>query len=511
MTAERSRRTLRHVRTVIVDEIHALVDDKRGSHLALSLARLDDLVEKAGGPPPQRVGLSATVRPIDEVAAFLQGVRADGDGRPSSGQVRTVNAAHRRQLDLAIEVPQEELGVLATNEMWGDIYDQMSELVRAHRTTLIFVNTRRLCERIAHHLEERLGEGVVLAHHGSLSRQLRLTVETALKAGDLRAVVATASLELGIDIGTIDLVCQVGSPRSLGVALQRVGRSGHTVDVSRLPTGRFFPTTRDELLECGALIRGIRRGLLDALEISEWPRDILAQQLVATAACEDWGEDALFAQVRSAYPYRHLPRGEFDALLTMLSEGIATQRGRYGAYLHRDRVNRVVRGRRGGRLAAITSGGAIPDNANYLVVAEPEGSTIGTVDEDFAVESMAGDIFLLGTSSWKIRRVESERIRVEDAHGAAPTIPFWRGEAPGRTRELSDELSDVRTRIHELSAPENALDADPAPAPPAVAFLTDECGMAVRCRADPGLCSGGRGRAWRASLDPDGGCGTVLR
>ena len=375
-----------------------------------------------------------------------------------------MDAGHRHQLDLAIEVPQEALGVLATNEMWGEIYDRMSELVRARRTTLIFVNTRRLCERTAHHLEERLGEGVVLAHHGSLSRELRRAAENALKTGNLRAVVATASLELGIDIGTVDLVCQVGSPRSLGVALQRVGRSGHTVDVSRLPTGRFFPTTRDELLECGAIIRGIHRGRLDTLEIPEWPRDILAQQLVAAAAGEDWGEDDLFALVRGAYPYRNLPRAEFEAVLTMLSEGIATQR---------DRVHRVVRGRRGGRLAAITSGGAIPDNANYLVVAEPEGSTVGTVDEDFAVESMAGDIFLLGTSSWKIRRVESGRIRVEDAHGAAPTIPFWRGEAPGRTQELSDELSDLRTRIYELSAAEN----DRAAVPPAVAFLTDECGM----------------------------------
>ena len=477
LTAERSRRTLRHVRTVIVDEIHALVDDKRGSHLALSLARLDDLAGKAGGPPPQRIGLSATVRPIEEVAAFLKGVPAESDARPSTGPVRIVDTGHRRQLDLAIEVPQEELGVLATNEMWGEIYDRMSELVQAHRTTLIFVNTRRLSERVAHHLEERLGEGVVLAHHGSLSRQLRLTAEKALKAGTLRAVVATASLELGIDIGTIDLVCQVGSPRSLGVALQRVGRSGHSVDLSRLPAGRFFPTTRDELLECGAIIRGIRCGRLDTLEIREWPRDILAQQLVAAVACEDWGEDALFALVRRAYPYRNLPRGEFDALLTMLSEGIATQRGRYGAYLHRDRVNQVVRGRRGGRLAAITSGGAIPDNANYLVVAEPEGSTVGTVDEDFAVESMAGDIFLLGTSSWKIRRVESGRLRVEDAHGAAPTIPFWRGEAPGRTTELSDELSDLRRRIHELSTREHDPGTDRVAVPLAVAFLTSECGM----------------------------------
>ena len=477
LTAERSRATLRHVQTVIIDEIHALVDDKRGSHLALSLARLDDLVRKAGGRPPQRVGLSATVRPIDEVAAFLKGVRADGDDRRGSGSVRVVDTGHRRQLDLAIEVPQEALGVLATNEMWGEIYDRMSELVRAHRTTLIFVNTRRLCERIAHHLEERLGEGVVLAHHGSLSRELRRAAENALKTGSLRAVVATASLELGIDIGAVDLVCQVGSPRSLGVALQRIGRSGHTVDLSRLPTGRFFPTTRDELLECGAIIRGIRRGRLDTLEIPDWPRDILAQQLVAATAGEDWGEDELFALVRGAYPYRNLPRAEFDAVLTMLSEGIATQRGRYGAYLHRDRVHRVVRGRRGGRLAAITSGGAIPDNANYLVVAEPEGSTVGTVDEDFAVESLAGDIFLLGTSSWKIRRVESGRIRVEDAHGAAPTIPFWRGEAAGRTQELSDELSALRTRVYELATPEHDRSTDRAVVPTAVSFLTDECGM----------------------------------
>ena len=477
LTAERSRRTLRHVRTIIIDEIHAFVDDKRGSHLALSLARLDDLVGKAGGSPVQRIGLSATVHPIADVAAFLKGVRPATDDRPSTGAIRIVDAGHRRQLHLAIDVPQEELGVLATNEMWGEIYDRMSELVRAHRTTLIFVNTRRLCERVAHHLEQRLGEGIVLAHHGSLSRRLRHTAETELKAGTLRAVVATASLELGIDIGTIDLVCQVGSPRSLGVALQRVGRSGHTVDRSRVPKGRFFPTTRDELLECGAIVRGIRRGRLDTLEMPKWPRDILAQQLVAAAACEDWNEDALFSMVRSAYPYRNIPRAEFDALVTMLSEGITTQRGRYGAYLHWDRVNRVIRGRRGARLAAITSGGAIPDNANYLVVAEPEGTTVGTVDEDFAVESMSGDIFLLGTSSWKIRRVESGRVRVEDAHGAVPTIPFWRGEAPGRTHELSDEVSELRMRISELSTPGDGLDADRAAIPSAAAFLTSECGM----------------------------------
>ena len=373
------------------------------------------------------------------------------------GDVCIVNTGHRRELDVAVEAYQEDLGVVATNEMWGEIYDRIAELVRAHRTTLIFVNTRRLAERVAHHLAERLGEQAVLAHHGSLSTHLQQTAETQLRAGNLRAVVATASLELGIDIGSVDLVCQIGSPRSIAVALQRVGRSGHKVERGHVPKGRFFPTTRDELIECAALVRAIHRGVLDGLEIPVWPRDILAQQLVAAAACEDWTEDDLFALVRSASPYHSLPRSEFDAVVTMLADGITTDRGRHGAYLHRDRVNRVVRGRRGGgRLAAITSGGAIPDNANYLVVAEPEGATVGTVDEDFAVESLSGDIFLLGTTSWRIRRVEAGRVRVQDAGGAAPSIPFWRGEAPGRTRELSDEISTVRARIAELAPPSSA-------------------------------------------------------
>ena len=467
LTAERGRRMLRTTRTIIVDEIHALVDDKRGSHLALTVARLDDLVRKSGGPRPQRIGLSATVNPIAEVAQFLSGTESEGRPRPT-----VVHSGHHRTLDLAVEVPQEDLGVVASNEMWGDVYDRMAELIRAHRTTLIFVNTRRLSERVAHHLQDRLGDDAVLAHHGSLSRRIRQTAERELKAGNLRAVVATASLELGIDIGSVDLVCHVGSPRSIGVALQRVGRSGHTVDRARLPKGRFFPTTRDELLECGGLVRAMRRRLLDRLEIPDWPRDILAQQLVAAVACDEWSEEDLFDLVRSAYPYQHLPRSEFDAVLTMLSDGIATQRGRYGAYLHRDRVNAVVRPRRGARLAAITSGGAIPDNANYLVTAEPEGLTVGTVDEDFAIESMSGDIFLLGTSSWRIRRVEAGRLRVEDAHGAAPTIPFWRGEAPGRTAVLSEEVSAVRCRIHELSA---EMSGEPSPA--AADFLRSECGF----------------------------------
>ena len=460
LTAERSRRTLRRTRTVIVDEIHALVDDKRGAHLALTLARLDDLVEKAGGARPQRIGLSATVNPIAEVAQFLSGSVTDDRPTPT-----IIDSGHHRELDVAVEVPQEELGVVATNEMWEEIYDRMAELIHAHRTTLVFVNTRRLCERVAHHLEDRLDQNAVLAHHGSLSRRLRQTAERELKAGNLRAVVATASLELGIDIGSVDLVCQVGSPRSVGVALQRVGRSGHTVERSRLPKGRFFATTRDELLECGALVRAMRRRMLDRLAIPAWPRDILAQQVVAAAACEDWKEDELFGLVRRAYPYRQLPRAEFYAVVSMLSDGITTSRGRHGAYLHRDRVNSVLRGRRGARLAAITSGGAIPDNANYLVTAEPEGVTVGTVDEDFAIESMTGDIFLLGSSSWRIRRVEAGRLRVEDAHGAAPSIPFWRGEAPGRTDTLSQEVSEVRQRVHAVSSTI------------AVGFLRNECGL----------------------------------
>ena len=496
LTAERSRRMLSTAETVIVDEIHALIDDKRGSHLALSLARLDDLVVKSGGAKPQRIGLSATVKPIREVARFLTGASSarppttgsgqnddaelgpaepplagssngSGDGWPA---VDVVDSGHRRELDLAVEVPQDDLGVVATNEMWGEIYDRIAELVRAHRTTIVFVNTRRLSERVAHHLAERLGEEAVLAHHGSLSRQLRQAAEAALKEGRLRAVVATASLELGIDVGSVDLVCQIGTPRSIAVALQRIGRSGHKVDRSFVPKGRFFATTRDELIECAALVRAMRRGLLDERRLRPWPRDVLAQQIVAAAATEAWREDDLFSLARSTAPYSDLPRTEFDGVVTMLSDGIASPRGRHGTWLHRDRVNGVVRGRRGARLAAITSGGAIPDNANYLVVAEPEGTTVGTVDEDFAVESMAGDIFLLGTTSWRIRRVESGRLRVEDAHGAAPSVPFWRGEAPGRTRELSEEVSDLRER---LAAPDAAADGGDD----AVAFLVRECGL----------------------------------
>jgi ATP-dependent Lhr-like helicase len=447
LTAEKSRELLRTTSTVIVDEIHAMADDKRGSHLSLSLARLDAL---AVNGRPQRIGLSATVKPIEEVACLL------------GPETRIVNTGHRREMELAVEVPRDELSSVASTEMWNEIYDRVAQLILEHRTTLVFVNTRRLSERVSHALSERLGENAVLPHHGSLSRQMRLDAESRLKKGELRAVVATASLELGIDIGTVDLVCQVGSPRSIAIALQRIGRSGHWVGAK--PKGRLFATTRDELIECAAVLSAIRAGELEHIQIPENALDILAQQIVAAAAAEPWLEQDLYTCFRSAYPYRNLPREDFDAVIEMLSEGIATSRGRSGALLHRDGVNKRVKGRRSARLTAITSGGAIPENANYAVIAEPDGKTIGTLDEDFAMESLVGDVFLLGTHSWRIRRVESGRVRVHDAHGAAPSIPFWLGEAPGRSRELSDEVARIRERIY----------SDPESAPE---FLMTNCGL----------------------------------
>ena len=446
LTAGKSREVLRTASTVIIDEIHAMADDKRGSHLALSLARLDALTARR----PQRIGLSATVRPIEEVACLL------------GPDTRIVDVGHRREMDLVLEVPRDMLGSVASTEMWNEVYDRVAELIREHRTTIVFVNTRRLSERVAHALGERLGPNVVLPHHGSLSRQLRLEAETKLKQGELKAVVATASLELGIDIGTVDLACQIGSPRSIAVALQRIGRSGHWVGA--MPKGRLFVTTRDELVECAAIISAIRKGELERITIPENALDILAQQIVAAAAAETWNENELYERFRTAYAYRNLPRESFDAVIEMLSEGIATSRGRSGALLHRDKINGRVRGRRGARLAAITSGGAIPENANYSVVAEPDGKVVGTLDEDFAMESLVGDVFLLGTHSWRIKRVESGRVRVNDAHGAAPSIPFWLGEAPGRSQELSAEVSAVRERIVE--------DRDLAPQ-----FLISDCGL----------------------------------
>ncbi len=436
LTSESGRAMLGTTRTLIVDEIHALVRDKRGSHLALSIERLEALVEK----PLVRIGLSATQRPIEKVADYLTG----------AGDCTIIDVGHSRQLDLAIELPRSPLEAVMSLEVWDEVYDRLAELINEHRTTLVFVNTRRMAERMARHLAERVGEEFVTSHHGSLSRERRFNAEQRLKAGELKALVATSSLELGIDIGAVNLVCQIGSTRSIAALLQRVGRSGHSV--GGFPKGRIFPTSRDELVECAALIDSVRRGELDHLVIPDKPLDILAQQIVAAVACEEWSEDELFNLVLRAYPYRSLTLAEFDQVVGMLAEGYTTRRGRRSAYLHRDAVNRRLRPRRGARLTALTSGGAIPDTADYDVVLDPEDLFIGSVNEDFAVESMAGDIFQLGNTSWRITRVEQGRVRVVDAEGQPPTIPFWFGEAPGRTDELSFAVSRFRTEIADMIA-----------------------------------------------------------
>src|SRR5947199_4078715 len=441
LTSESGRRMLSTARTLILDEIHAVVDDRRGAHLALSVERLAALTKN----PPQRIGLSATQKPIEEVARFLVGTRAvDDAGNPDC---EIIDIGHRRELDLGIELPGSPLEAVMSNEVWEEIYSRLAELIQEHRTTLVFVNTRRMAERVTHHLSELLGADAVTSHHGSLSAKLRLDAEDRLKRGELKALVATASLELGIDIGSVDLVCQLGTTRSIATLLQRVGRAEHKR--GGLPKGRVFPLSRDELIECAVLLHCVHRGELDRLSIPEKPLDVLAQQIVAAASTEDWNEIEFFELVRAAWPYRNLTREEFDSVVKMLAEGFSTKRGRRAALIHHDAVNHRLRGRRGSRLVALTSGGALPDNADYRVILEPSETFVGTVNEDFAVESLAGDIFQLGNASWRILRVNSGVVRVEDAKGQPPGIPFWLGEAPARTSELSKCVSDLRTEVEQ--------------------------------------------------------------
>jgi ATP-dependent helicase Lhr and Lhr-like helicase len=469
------QRLLATARTVIVDEVHAVAGNKRGSHLALSLERLAGLVA-AEGRELVRVGLSATVSPVDEVARFLAGTGADGHPAPCE----VIDAGHRRDLDLGLEVPPSPLEAVMSNEVWSEVYDRVAELVRAHRTTIVFVNTRRIAERAARHLAERLGEERVAAHHGSLAKEHRLDAERRLKEGELSALVATASLELGIDVGDVDLVCQLGSTRSIAALLQRVGRAGH--QLGGVSKGRLFPLSRDELVESAALLDAVRRGELDRLVVPPAPLDVLAQQIVAAVAAggagdrddEGVAEDALYARFVRAWPYRDLPRADYDAVVAMLSDGFATRRGRRSAWLHRDAVHGRLRARRGARLVALTSGGAIPDTADFPVVLEPAGTVIGSVNEDFAVESMAGDVFQLGNASWRVLRIEQGRVRVEDAAGEPPSIPFWFGEAPGRTDELSAAVSRLRAevaeRLRDAASPREGREA-------AVAWLADDVGV----------------------------------
>jgi len=454
LTSESGRGMLRTARTLILDEIHAVVDDRRGAHLALSVERLAALVQG----PLQRIGLSATQKPIEEVARFLVGTRAvDEAGDPDC---EIIDIGHRRELDLAIEIPKSPLEAVMSNEVWEEVYRRLAELIEAHRTTLVFVNTRRMAERVTHHLSELLGADAVTSHHGSLSAKLRLEAEDRLKRGELKALVATASLELGIDIGSVDLVCQLGTTRSIATLLQRVGRAEHKR--GGLPKGRIFPLSRDELIECAALLRGVNRGELDRLTIPGKPLDVLAQQVVAAVSTEDWDENEFFELACSAWPYRNLTPGEFDQVVTMLAEGFSTKRGRRSALIHHDAINHRLRGRRGARLTALTSGGAIPDNADYRVILEPSETFVGTVNEDFAVESLSGDIFQLGNASWRILRVNSGVVRVEDAKGQPPGIPFWLGEAPARTNELSCAVSNLRIEIEKRLSGRSSR---PAPGP----------------------------------------------
>ncbi len=436
LTAEHSRLMLQSVRTVIVDEIHAVIGTRRGAHLALSLERLARVASR----PVLRIGLSATQRPIEEVAQYLTA----GD----SSDCCIVDDGHRRTMDLGVEIPRSPLEAVTAHEVWTEYYDRLAELIRGHRTTLVFVNTRKMAERVARHLSERLGDDAVTAHHGSLSKEKRLDAEDRLKNGRLQALVATASLELGIDIGHIDLVCQLGSPHRIATLLQRVGRSGHTLGGT--PKGRVFPVSRDDLVECAALLRSIRRGTLDTILSHDEPLDVLAQQIVAETAAHPSTESELFTLVRRAWPYRALSRQVFDDVLRMLAEGVATRRGRRSALVHRDEVNGVVRGRRHARLLAQTSGGAIPELADYRVILEPDETLIGSLNEDFAIESNAGDIFQLGNASWRVLQVTGGDVRVADAKGAPPSIPFWLGEAPARSNELSTAVSDLRQDIEHL-------------------------------------------------------------
>src|ERR1041384_1104067 len=495
LTSDGGRRMLRTTRTLIVDEIHAMVDDKRGSHLALSVERLEALAasgsaglgpagsaqgetegqneaaRRAAYPGLVRIGLSATQKPIEEVARFLVGTaNINTDGTP---RCTIIDSGHVRRLDLAIEVPNSPLESLMSNEVWEEIYDRIAEMIRQHKTTLVFVNTRRMAERVARHLGERLGDENVTSHHGSLAREIRLAAEQRLKSGELSALVATASLELGIDIGAVDLVIQIGSTRAISTLLQRIGRSNHTV--SGFPKGRIFPLSRDELVECAALIDSVRRGELDHLEIPEQPLDILAQQIVAASAPEEWKEDDLFGMVRRAYPYWNLKREKFDEVIRMLSEGFTTRRGRRGTYLHHDAVNGRIRGRRGARLMSITNGGAIPDTSDYRVILEPSETFVGTLNEDFAIESLAGDIFQLGNSSYEIKRVGAGEVRVLDAHGQPPSIPFWLGEAPGRSEELSVSVSRLRSEIAKRL--DEADETNEAPRGAALEWLESEVGI----------------------------------
>jgi ATP-dependent Lhr-like helicase len=444
LTSNKGREMLSSIKTVIVDEIHALCANKRGTHLSLSLERLAAL-----GGEFQRIGLSATQKPLNDVARFLVG---------NERECEIIDTGHLRKLDLEISLPPSSLQTVCSHEVWNEIYEQIVKMIVEHRTTLVFVNTRRFAERIAARLSETLedyynqtgedgsdpvelikGDDLVTSHHGSLSKRHRLNAENRLKEGKLKALVATASLELGIDIGNVDLVIQVGTTPSIATFLQRVGRSGH--GVGRIPKGRLIPLTQDELVCAAGLLRAVQKGKLDAVEIPVAPLDVLAQQCVAACVPEVWDQETLYQTMHRAWPYRGLKREDFDAVIKLHTDGRLS-------LLHRDEVYGRLMATKRARMTALLNGGVIPDTGEYRVIAEPNGHYVGSVDEDFAIESSRGDILQLGNMSWRILRIETGVLRVADAHGAPPTIPFWFGEAPARTIELSDSVCTVREEGH---------------------------------------------------------------
>lgn len=461
LTSASGRNMLASVSTLIVDEIHAMLGDKRGSHLALSIERLQHLCLNNGGQHLQRIGLSATQKPIEMVARYLVG---NSNYQQEQIDCQIVDAGFRRELELHLEVPGSPLTAIMSNEVWEELYERLVHLINTHETTLIFVNTRRLSERLALALSDRLGEGSVCAHHGSMSKDQRHNAEQLLKAGELKVLVATASMELGIDIGSVDLVVQFSSPKSIATFLQRVGRSGHSIHGT--PKGILFPLTRDDLVEASALLHSIKCGELDRIVMPEKPSDILAQQIVAEVSSpflngdgendDGWDLDKLYALFANAYPYRELSREEFDVVIKMLAEGYSTRRGRRGTHLHLDSINNKVRTRRGANLISLTNGGAIPDMFDYQVVLDPDDVVVGTLNEDFALEALPGDVFTLGTHAWQMLRVDGLKVRVRDGEGMQPTIPFWFGEGPGRTTELSESVSRLRQNIAELVIDESA-------------------------------------------------------
>jgi ATP-dependent Lhr-like helicase len=435
LTAERFRPALAQARFVIVDEIHALLGGKRGSHLALSLERLQALVEaREPGARPQRIGCSATVRPIEEALAFLTGAT----GR----EARVIDAGFSRALDLEVVAPVDDFLTASSDTIWDSALQQLAELVQAHRTTLVFAQSRRAAERLARDLNDRIGDGRVAAHHGSLSRRARLEAENRLKNGELQALVATSSLELGIDVGAIDLVVQVQSPRNVAAGLQRVGRAGH--QLGSVSKGRILVTKGEELMEAAAVVRSIRERTLDRMVMPEAPLDVLAQQIVAAVAAESITVDVLYARFRQAAPYRSLGREDFMSVVQALSEPLPAEVKGVTPRLLWDRVNDRLHARRGSRFLALTSGGTIPDAGLYDVFVADTDLKVGTLDEEFVTESLPGDVFLLGSNPWRIVKVRAGRVLVEDARGMSPTIPFWKGEHPSRSYELGLAVGRLR-------------------------------------------------------------------